>query len=107
MKVRTSGNGQHMSEPEAPPKQESGIDRIEEVQSLLNRLPRKARQIVRLFYLEGRTYEEISAAVHIPVNSIGPILTRAKNAMRDAARRRKEKRLKPDRAAPPKQPERA
>ena len=32
--------------------------------------------MVRLHYIEGRTYEEISTELNIPVNSIGPILAR-------------------------------
>jgi RNA polymerase sigma-70 factor (ECF subfamily) len=68
-----------------PPPSESGLETIEEVQHLLSRLPRNARHIVRLYYLEGRTYEEISTALNIPVNSIGPILARAKQALRAGA----------------------
>ena len=37
---------------------------------------------MRLFYLEGRSYEEISTELHIPVNTLGPILTRARQKMR-------------------------
>lgn len=61
-----------------------GIDRLEEVQRLLKRLPSKEREVVRLFYLEGRSYEEISSKLNIPVNTIGPVLSRAKKKLRDA-----------------------
>ncbi len=61
---------------------EPGIDILEEVHQLLLRLPRRAREVVRLFYLEGRSYEEISTKLHVPVNSIGPILSRAKQMLR-------------------------
>jgi RNA polymerase sigma-70 factor (ECF subfamily) len=37
---------------------------------------------VRLFYLEGRSYEEISTELNIPVNSIGAILARARKKLR-------------------------
>ena len=43
------------------------------------------RRVVALYYLEGRSYEEISTTLHIPVNSIGPILTRARKKLRQAA----------------------
>lgn len=59
-----------------------GIESLEEVQKLLRKLPAKESEVVRLSYLEGRSYEEISTALHIPVNSIGPILTRARNRLR-------------------------
>ena len=61
-----------------------GLDSLEEVQRLLRRLPAKEREVVRLFYLEGRTYEEISTRLDIPVNSIGPVLSRAKKKLREA-----------------------
>ena len=52
---------------------------------LLKRLPSKEREVVRLFYLEGRTYEEISAALNMPVNTIGPVLSRAKKRLKASA----------------------
>jgi RNA polymerase sigma-70 factor (ECF subfamily) len=67
---------------EARPKGQVGLENLEEVQKLLGKLPTKERQVVRLFYFEGRTYEEISTSLHIPVNSIGPILSRARQKLR-------------------------
>lgn len=64
---------------EAP---EHGLDRNEEVQNLLRKLPAREREVVRLYYLEGRSYEEISSELHIPVNTIGPVLSRAKKRLR-------------------------
>ncbi|WP_020475310.1 RNA polymerase sigma factor [Zavarzinella formosa] len=61
-----------------------GLDSLEEVQRLLKRLPAKEREVVRLFYLEGRTYEEISSRLNIPVNTIGPVLSRAKKKLRES-----------------------
>lgn len=59
------------------------LETLEEVQRLLRRLPAREREIVRLFYLEGRTYEEISTALHMPVNSIGPVLARARKKLQN------------------------
>lgn len=64
------------------PKVEVGLENVEEVQKLLRKLPSKEREVVRLFYLEGRSYEEISAELHVPVNTIGPVLSRAKKRLR-------------------------
>jgi len=75
-------------EDEAPPKVEAGLESLEQVQALLKKLPARERNVVRLFYLEGRTYEEISTELNIPVNSIGPILTRARAKMREGSPRR-------------------
>ena len=61
---------------------EIGIESLEEVQKLLKKLPSRERNVVRLSYLEGRSYEEISTELNIPVNSIGPILSRARNRLR-------------------------
>ena len=53
----------------------SGLESLEEVEKLLSKLPSREREVVRLHYIEGRSYEEISTAMSIPVNSIGPILS--------------------------------
>lgn len=72
-------------EPEAP-EQTGGLEHIEEVEHLLKKLPRREREVVRLHYIEGRTYEEISTQLNIPVNTIGPILSRARKKLRADAR---------------------
>lgn len=69
-------------EPEEPPKAQLGLESLEEVQRLLSKLPSRERNIVRLYYLEGRSYEEISTELNVPVNSIGPILSRARKKLR-------------------------
>lgn len=65
------------------PRQTGGLETLEEVQKLLRRLPSREREVVRLFYLEGRSYEEISTVLHLPVNSIGPVLSRAKKKLQN------------------------
>jgi RNA polymerase sigma-70 factor (ECF subfamily) len=80
---RTDGQQRELvEEPEEPPKTELGLESLEEVQKLLNKLPARDREIVRLYYLEGRTYEEISTELNVTVNSIGPILSRARKRLR-------------------------
>ena len=64
------------------PRATAGLESLEEVQRLLRKLPTREREVVRLFYLEGRSYEEISSELHIPVNTIGPVLSRAKKKLR-------------------------
>jgi RNA polymerase sigma-70 factor (ECF subfamily) len=61
-----------------------GLETLEEVQKMLRRLPTKERAVVRMFYLEGRKYEEISTALNVPVNTIGPILTRARKKLQQS-----------------------
>ena len=57
-------------------------DALEHVHDLLTHLPKGVREVVRLHYLVGLSYEEISAQLGIPVNSIGPLLTRARQKLR-------------------------
>jgi RNA polymerase sigma-70 factor (ECF subfamily) len=80
--VKTDGQAGSVPEPEEPPKTEYGLETLEEVNRLLNKLPSKEREIVRLFYLEGRSYEEISTQLDVRVNTIGPILSRARKKLR-------------------------
>jgi RNA polymerase sigma-70 factor, ECF subfamily len=80
--LRRPGEPQKVAEAETKREVEPGLDILEEVHQLLIRLPRRAREVVRLFYLEGRSYEEISTKLHIPVNTIGPVLSRAKQMLR-------------------------
>jgi RNA polymerase sigma-70 factor (ECF subfamily) len=56
----------------------------EEVARLLNGLQGTEAEVVRMFHLEGKSYHEISDSVGMPENSIGPILSRARNKMRRA-----------------------
>lgn len=76
-----------MTEPEfeEQPRGAVGLETLEEVAKLLQKLPARERKVVRLFYLEGRSYEDISSEIDIPVNTIGPILARARKKMRDDA----------------------
>jgi RNA polymerase sigma-70 factor (ECF subfamily) len=60
----------------------AGLESLEEVEKLLGRLPAREREVVRLYYVEGRTYEEISTELKLPINSIGPILSRARKKLR-------------------------
>jgi RNA polymerase sigma-70 factor (ECF subfamily) len=70
-------------EPDDAPAAQKGMESLEEVEKLLRRLKGQEREIVRLYYLEGRTYEEISTETDVPVNTIGAILSRARKKLRD------------------------
>src|SRR5262245_60415646 len=54
----------------------------DEIARLLEELEGTEAEIVRMYHLEGKSYREISAAVGMPENSIGPTLTRARDKMR-------------------------
>jgi len=72
-------------EPDDAPAAQKGMERLEEVETLLRRLKGQEREIVRLYYLEGRTYEEISTETDVPVNTIGAVLSRARKKLREMA----------------------
>ncbi|MBX3412692.1 MAG: sigma-70 family RNA polymerase sigma factor [Pirellulales bacterium] len=63
---------------------EQRITDREEVERLLNSLDGDEAAVVRLYHLEGKTYQEISASVGMPENSVGPTLSRARQKMRSA-----------------------
>jgi RNA polymerase sigma-70 factor (ECF subfamily) len=79
---QTDGRTVPLPEPEEPPRAQLGLESLEEVEKILGKLPSRDREVVRLYYLEGRTYEEISTELGVPVNSIGPILSRARKRLR-------------------------
>jgi RNA polymerase sigma-70 factor (ECF subfamily) len=66
------------------PAAQKSVESLEEVEALLRRLSGKEREVVRLFYLEGRSYEEISTELNVPVNTIGAVLSRARKKLREA-----------------------
>jgi RNA polymerase sigma-70 factor (ECF subfamily) len=67
------------------PVHEPSLETREEVERLLEELQENDARVIRMFHLEGKSYQEISAALGIPENSIGPILTRARTKMRRTA----------------------
>ncbi len=50
----------------------------EQIQQLVASLPKQEGNILRLFYLEGKSYQQISKMLNIPINSIGPTLSKAR-----------------------------
>jgi RNA polymerase sigma-70 factor (ECF subfamily) len=67
------------------PAVEERISSREEVERLLEDLSPEDADVVRLFHLDGKSYDEISQETGIPVNSIGPTLSRARTRLRRLA----------------------
>jgi len=83
--ARLSGNSaEYVAEAILDPHEsaEQRLGNREEVQRLLEGLQGTEAQVVRLYHLDGMSYKEIGDAVGMPVNSIGPILSRARNRLR-------------------------
>lgn len=71
-----------LADPSAEP--EERIINREEVERLLDGLEPGEAQVVRMYHLESKSYEEIGRAIGVSENSVGPILSRARTKLRRA-----------------------
>jgi RNA polymerase sigma-70 factor (ECF subfamily) len=76
-------NGDSTHGAAAPHHAEQRLSDRDQIDRLLEELDGTEAQIVRMYHLEGKSYEEISSAVGMPENSVGPTLSRARRKMRD------------------------
>mgnify|MGYP001097898054 FL=1 len=60
------------------------IATAEEVERILDELPEKEAEVVRLYHLKYMNYRQIGKQLGISENSVGPILARARKQMRRA-----------------------
>jgi RNA polymerase sigma-70 factor (ECF subfamily) len=60
----------------------------EEVERMLKDLPDREAEVVRLYHLSYLNYRQIGKQLGIPENSVGPILTRARQRLRRVAEQR-------------------
>lgn len=78
-------NGRGATNGHVSPTQVNGelqrIENAEEVEHLMLRLDPREASVVRMYHLEGKSYHEISQAVGLSENSIGPMLHRARTKM--------------------------
>lgn len=64
--------------------EEDRVQDQDEIERLLTELEGAEATVVRMYHLEGKSYQEISSAVGMPENSVGPTLSRAREKMRQA-----------------------
>ena len=83
MQARRGQENSRVSEVVASTATAQRIESREEVQQLMLRLDPQEANVVRMFHLEGKTYREISQVTGVSENSIGPVLTRARDKMRN------------------------
>lgn len=50
---------------------------------VVDQLPDRQREMVRMHHFEGLTYRQISDRLHVPIGSIGPTLQRAERRLRE------------------------
>ena len=56
----------------------TGEDQLFTIQVLLEKLKPMEREAIRLHHLEGCSYSEVARQLKVPLNSIGPLLSRAR-----------------------------
>jgi len=64
---------------------EQRLGEKEEVERILGGLQGTEARVVRMYHIEGMTYQQISSMVGMPENSVGPMLSRAREKMRQAS----------------------
>ncbi|MBX3450545.1 MAG: sigma-70 family RNA polymerase sigma factor [Planctomycetaceae bacterium] len=69
-------------QPAAP--DSSRITNAELVEQMLAGLGEKEAAVVRGYHLDGQTYQQLSRSLGLPENSIGPMLSRARQKLRDS-----------------------
>jgi RNA polymerase sigma-70 factor, ECF subfamily len=77
-------NVEHAAEPagDTGAEMERRMENREEVEALLSQLAGAEADVIRLYHLHGRSYQEISAETGLPMNTIGPTLSRARAKLR-------------------------
>ncbi len=80
-RANVNANDEGSSEAEA-------IATAEEVERMLEHLPERDAQVVKLYHLKYLNYRQIGKELGIPENSVGPILARARQHLRRAAEQR-------------------
>jgi RNA polymerase sigma-70 factor (ECF subfamily) len=70
------------------PSPEQRITDREEVEQLMEQLDENEATVVRMYHLEGKSYQEISRSTGLATNSVGPMLSRARTKLREVGARR-------------------
>jgi RNA polymerase sigma-70 factor (ECF subfamily) len=63
---------------------------IEKTHNCLTSMPLLYKEPLSLFYLDEKTYEEISDILRIPVNTVGTRISRAKSIMKKLCEKSKK-----------------
>lgn len=73
---------------EDPSGEAEAIASAEEVERMLENLPEREAEVVRLYHLKYLNYRQIGKQLGIPENSVGPILASARRRLRRTAEQR-------------------
>lgn len=74
----------HQAAVESHPAEAAGerLEQQDEVRAMMAQLEPQEAEVVRKFYLEGQGYKRIAVDLGIPENSVGPILSRAREHLK-------------------------
>lgn len=67
-----------------PAREQMLVEKQDLIEHLISQLPVQEAQIVQAFHLDGKSYQEIARQFGIPENSVGPVLSRARDRLRQA-----------------------
>ena len=70
---------------DAPPGRQ--LEQRDQIESLFSKLPTEEGNVLKWIYLDGFSYQQVAKKLGKPLNSLGPLLTRIRAAMRPAAGR--------------------
>jgi RNA polymerase sigma-70 factor (ECF subfamily) len=82
MQNESNQRGGHVDRLSQDDRNMTRLDDADEVNQLMLRLDPQEAQVVRMYHLEGMSYEQIGRAIGLSENSVGPVLTRARSKMR-------------------------
>lgn len=66
-----------------PEKEAEKVEFNTSVETCLNEISLKYKEVLVLYYLEGKKYEEISSILKIPVGTVGIRMARAKEKLKE------------------------
>jgi RNA polymerase sigma-70 factor, ECF subfamily len=61
------------------------LEQRDQIESLFSKLPQEAVNVLKWIYLDGFSYQQVAKKLGKPLNSLGPLLTRIRDALRPAA----------------------
>jgi RNA polymerase sigma-70 factor (ECF subfamily) len=79
--LRPTSSLEDAAEPSVTASASAPVERRLECETLVEALPEPQRRIVRLFYLEERSYEQVAAMLEIPINTVRSHLHRARRRL--------------------------
>ncbi|XZE21894.1 RNA polymerase sigma factor [Pirellulaceae bacterium SH449] len=87
LRIPASLSDQDLASLESPSPQSLSMETLslddrETLENSLQKLSNDEARAIRMFHLEGRSYQEISSETGIPPHSLGPFLSRAREKMR-------------------------